>query len=93
VAWLHGGADREEAAMEADDIMATLLAGYLSNEDDTSVADMEDGFEVQPEEENVQSSTAHSEPCLKGAGSATVCNMAIYSDDSDEEDIDASTGS
>lgn len=78
--------------MEADDAMAALLAGYLSEEDPDG-ADEDDEEELETSQENrfapavehaVQLQSTRTAPsCTKAVAS---CDLAMYSDDSDEED-------
>lgn len=98
VAWLPGGSDREEAAMEADDAMAALLAGYFCDEEDADAADEDDpdvpqddinGFAALAPEEIPRSPPAD-RSSLSAARAAAACDLAMYSDDSEDEDVGGS---
>jgi hypothetical protein len=78
VAWLQGP-DREGAAMEADDAMAALLAGYLSDEEDAEAE------HYGLPDEQVSQLSQRSMPSTSTAAAAF--DMAMYSDDSDDEEV------
>jgi len=82
--------DREEAAMEADDAMAELLAGYLSDEDSLVVADSEhivDSREdIQHRDESIAKETMYLPSFAASHRLSVACDSAMYSDDSGDDE-------